>query len=291
MPNLYKIVTKSEDVTKRIDSAESASIYYHNIFDYPLDLSDLIKWKTNVLILDKSNRQIKQKNGFFFLEGNEGVVYKRSLRKRISERKMEIAKKAGKILSIIPTIKMVAVTGSLAMENASTTSDIDLMLVTSKDMMWTTRFFSYLFLKLANISVRKFGDKDETNKLCLNIWIDESDTPWPSRNIYTAHEIAQIIPLINRDNTYEKFLKKNKWILEYWPNAVRMQDVEHKLLNKKTKLRIIDSIFLLVERLAFWLQYRHMKPKITREIVTPTCALFHPQDWSKVVLDRLNIGS
>ena len=31
-----------------------------------------------------------------------------------------------------------------------------------------------------------------------------------------------------------------------------------------------------------------MKPKITREVVTPTRAIFHPNDWGKKVLTILS---
>ena len=43
-----------------------------------------------------------------------------------------------------------------------------------------------------------------------------------------------------------------------------------------------------VEKMAFRIQYTYMQKKITREVVTPTRALFHPQDWGKVVFGRLS---
>ena len=291
MPNLYKIVTKSEDTLQRIDLGETMSIFYHNIFDFPLTISDLIKWKMATPFLDNTNYAIKQKNGFFFLEGSEGIIYKRTLRNRISERKMKVAKKAGRILSLIPFVKMVAVTGSLAMQNANPTSDIDLMIVTSKNSLWVTRLLSYLILRLANISVRKFGEKDETDKLCLNIWLDENDLFWKNRNVYTAHEIAQIIPLVNKSKTYEKFLLENKWILNFWPNSVKIRNHELRIKQGRNVASyvILNALFLSIEKFAFWIQKKYMRSKITSELITPTRALFHPQDWSKVVLDRLGI--
>lgn len=261
---------------------EVASLVYHDIFDYPLSLGELIKWQGGRKMTTKKKPLVINKNGFYFIEGAEGAILKRLLKERISARKLEIARKAGKILSLIPTIKMVAVTGALAMANASEESDIDLMVVSQKGMLWTTRALSLLFLDLIGFPRRKYGDKNQKDKLCLNIWLDEASLTWPkkSRNSYTAHEICQIRPLINKDKTYDRFIYENLWVKEFWPNAVRNKNVFAKIHPKHSFLGIFE---LLARSLQFW----YMRGKITREVVTKSRALFHPHDWSKVVLKRL----
>lgn len=262
---------------------EKFSVYYHDLFDYPLSFSDLIKWSSNKTLHDYSDQKINvvHKNGFYFLEGREGLVYKRLLRKRISLKKGKIAKKAAKLLSIIPGIKMIAQTGSLAMENSSEESDIDLMIITKRGFLWTTRLFAYFIIRLFGIRVRNPGVGDQKNKLCLNIWLDEADLSWPkkNRNIYTAHEIAQATPLVNKNKTYEIFLSQNKWILSYWPKAVRIKNLKSTCSTGRINL---------VEKLAFKLQYLYMKNKISEETITTTRALFHPRDWAKIIMNRLS---
>ena len=114
------------------------------------------------------------------------------------------------------------------------------------------------------------------------MWLDESDLVWISpRNVYTAHEIGQIMPLVNKNGIYENFLEKNKWILKYWPNSVKIQNSKVKSKNQAFDPGII-------EKLAFWLQRRYMKSKMTREVITKTRAIFHPNDWGEVVLSRLS---
>ena len=81
---------------------EVASLVYHDIFDYPLSLGELIKWRAgDKLIIDNEKLTISYKNGFYFFKGKEGIVLKRLLRERISARKLEIARKAGRILRLI----------------------------------------------------------------------------------------------------------------------------------------------------------------------------------------------
>jgi hypothetical protein len=279
MSDLYTS-TSQEQKQKGITKEEIASVYYHDIFDYPLSLAELIKWRCGKSDF-RGGKEVLSKKGFYFLEGRERLVYKRLLKNRISEKKMAIAKKTSNIISLFPTVKMVGVTGSLAMKNSGEDGDIDLFVITKKGSLWTTRLLILLTLKLTGIKTRRFNDTNQKDKVCLNMWIDESDLIWGAkdRNIYTAHEIAQIIPLINKDKTYEKFLEKNKCILNYWPSAVRIK--------KLKEISIQRSFNFLIEELAFRLQYLYMKGKISRETVTKTKALFHPQNWGKFVLSRL----
>ena len=285
MPFLYNIgFGENKEKKLLLGNSELKSLLYHNIFDYPLTERELVKWVagTKVEAVVKEEYVAKQKNGLYFLKGKEGVVYKRLLKKRISARKIQIAKKTANLLSAIPTIKLIAITGSLAMENASDNSDVDLLIVTKKDALWTTRLITYFVLRIMNYELRKPGDQNQKDKLCMNMWLDESDLSWPAgdRNSYTAHEIAQIKPLLNKNGTYEKFMDDNVWLKDYWPNAVHAERTADSVQRTDKNLRFI-------EKLAFKLQLIYMRRKITREIVTPNRAIFHPYDWGEVVLARL----
>ena len=286
MRSLYTIATSETKRREILGKSEELSIRYHDLFDFPLTFSDLIKWNTNEnIFLNRHKILISFQNGYYFLHGREGLVYKRVIRSRISAKKMEIAKKASSVLSLIPTVLMVGVTGSLAMDNAGDESDIDLFIITRKNLLWTTRIFSYFTLKVFGFDLRKSGKNNQKDKLCLNMWMDETDLAWrkSDRNLYTAHEVAQVAPLVNKNNTYEKFIYKNKWILKYWPNAVKIG----KYKEKNGKHVFKNPSFSLVEKIAFNMQYGFMKSKITREMVTPTRAIFHPQDLGKLVISRL----
>jgi len=292
MQNLYTTSMGSRAGQARLAAGEKFSIVYHNLFDFPLNFLEIIKWSPHRSFCDYGGNVVKvaHKDGFYYLEGREGLIYKRTLRKRISAKKLEIAKKASRLLSFLPGVKMVGVTGSLAMGNSIDESDIDLMIITKKSSLWTTRIFVHLLICLFGIPRRKPFDKDQKDRLCLNVWLDEGDLVWQKkdRNIYTAHEIGQILPLVNKDKTYEKLLHKNKWILDFWPNSVRISNFESGIWSEKTKFNILDSIFLVIEKICYWVQIQYMRPKMTREVATATRALFHPQDWGKVVLRRLS---
>ena len=264
-----------------ISPGAAVSVVYHDIFDFPLTLTEMIKWESGVAF--GKEVAIGAKNGFFFVEGREGIVLKRLMRKRISARKREIAARAAGILKIIPWVKFVGITGALAMENADDASDVDLMIITRKGTLWQSRLLTLLLLMAVGFPTRRFGQKDQKDKLCLNMWLDENDLVWPKRdrNPYTAHEIAQIVPLVDKMKTYENFISANSWIKRFWPNAAALGKLK-KQVSKK------ESPFGVFEALCYLLQIKYMRSKITREVVTPTRAIFHPHDWGTLVLSKLS---
>lgn len=265
---------------------ELASVIYHDVFDYPLTAIDLIRWEVGdiVKVVSADAFLFRAKSGHYYLKGREGIVLRRLMRERSSKRKMKIAERAALLLSFIPTIKFVGITGALAMKNADDDADIDFLIITQKGTLWTTRLASLLLLKLFNFQVRRYGDKNEKDKLCLNMWLDEGKLKIVKRkNIYTAHELAQIVPLIDKGGTFTRLIEKNKWIYDYWPNAV---SISRKSELGKKVLRV-GLTAKLIEPVARKLQFSYMRGKITRETVTPRRAFFHPVDWGTFVTDRL----
>ncbi len=274
---------------KKLLPEEKASIFYHSFFDYPLTEEDLLKWAVGRKFLSLFPKKINviQKDGFYFLPEEKSSISWRQKREKFSERKIKIAKKAASLISLLPTVKLVAITGSLAMRNADIDSDIDLMIVTKSGFLWTTRIFVYLFLFAFGFPFRRFGSREVKDKLCLNIWLDEGKLVWHKKNIFTAHEVLQIVPLLNRNFTYEQFLSANLWAFDYWPNAADKRKLKWTAF-LKLKIDFFSYIWAPFELLAFLLQRLYMLGKIGRETVSLDRAIFHPIDLSDRILQKLH---
>jgi hypothetical protein len=269
-------------VASPLGPGAQASVLYHDIFDFPLNSAELIKWEVGKAHCPSFSKDLVEfRKGYYSVIGRKGLRLGRLLRSRTSAAKKKQALKAASALAVLPTIKMVALTGALAMNNAETSSDIDFFIITKAGKVWTSRLMALFWLMFRGFNIRRYGDKNEKDKLCLNMWLDEGSLSWPTkdRNIYTAHEIAQILPLVNKDNAYEEFLAQNSWAKEYWPNAVR--------ITRKPKRRRTKEPLGFFEKLTYWIQYKYMKGKITREIVTERKAVFHPRDWGSIVSRKL----
>ena len=268
----------------RQETKRNFTLYYHDIFEYPLTKKEISLWQPGKKLEGEFVKpvEIEKKGEYSFLKGEGRLVTARREREKISKRKLEIAKKGARIISLIPFVKMVAITGALAMGNAKVSSDVDLFIICERGSLWITRLITILLLDTLGVP-RNAGGRVERDKLCLNMWLDERDLIWDrkDRNFYTAHEIAQIIPLTNKDNTYERFIRQNRWIGDFWPNAVgKTGEIRRKEIKEKSSSSsVLNFLIFPFELLAFWAQYLYMKPKMTREIVTPTRAIFHPRDW------------
>ncbi len=153
------------------------------------------------------------------------------------------------ILKWLPFVRFVGITGATAMTGYIPHDDVDLFIITKKDTLWTTRFFVVVLAKLLGI----YGGVG----VCLNLFFDEIDLTIPKikQNSYIAHEILQMKPVIDKDNTYRILIEANTWIFSYFPNAQSRnakritQNVKRVEYNVKPKYRktLYDTRYTLHE--------------------------------------------
>jgi len=202
------------------------TLCYHDIFDYPLTLEEIHRFligkkaslKKIQLTIRHSPYAICQQ-GFYFLSGREKIVAIRKRREKYSRKKFLIAKKATRFLRLIPTIKMIAITGALAVNNVKEEDDIDFLIVASKNRLWLTRIQAVLLIEL--FASRPQLDKGRLqDTICLNIFLDENylQMPKEKQNLFVAHELVQMKLLWQKDNVYQKILKENQWVKKFLPN-------------------------------------------------------------------------
>lgn len=265
-----------------MDSPRLLSLLYHNFFNYPLTSAELTRWQVSSRLRFSFRSPVSYQfsSGYYFLKGKHSLLKKRASCKIHSRQKLIIAKQAASVIKFIPTVKLLAITGSLTMNNSCQASDIDLLIITRPHTLWLTRPFVYLLLFLTRLPVRQPGRSVQKDKLCLNIWMDESDLLIRIQNLYTAHELAQIMPLINRGNAYQRLLYTNRWILSFWPNAVKI--TKSKPRNSKTN-NYLFLFFYYLNFISYYFQLLYMQKKRTTELITPTRAFFHRTDWSQKV--------
>jgi hypothetical protein len=187
------------------------------------------------------------------------------------------------ILSLLPWIEFVGISGSISMMNAKPGDDIDLFVVSSPYRMWTARLVSILFAEALGFRRRRH-DKNMRGKVCLNLFFDGCDVEIPShkRNSYIAHEIIQLWPVHNKQNTYQRFLRENeKWITSFFPNSQ---------VPKGTPKRFPKPLFTssMAENMARKLQTHFIDKHKTSEYITQTQLWFFPDDFEKKLGEKLS---
>jgi hypothetical protein len=156
----------------------------------------------------------------------------------------------GRMLGSLPFIRMVALTGSLAVMNSSRNADFDYMLVTAPNRVWTARAFALLLNRIT----RLFG-----HTLCPNLIVSENALAWSVHDIYSARELCQMIPVTGK-HVYRMLMDTNQWTKDFLPNVKQTSEVSETseaLIQKLLELSLRDR---LGDRFEIW----EMSRKIAR---------------------------
>ncbi len=278
-----------------MDACIIRTLSYFDVFDYPLTLHEIKKYlcckidctNEDFLEIIQSIPIIQVSNGYYYLLGRQEITQKRSERSVISVKKYAKAIIVSKLLSMIPTIEYIGISGSLSMNNAAATDDIDLFFITKKGTLWMSRLAVVTMLFFLR-QKRNKNERNITDKICPNMFMEMGKLKFAKkrRDEYTAHEIVQLKTLFDRGSIYAYFLSKNKWIKNYIYNI----SLTRGLLGKQSfGMRVALKMVAPVEKIVFGLQYLYMKKSKTIEEVGHNKAFFHPIDRSTIVMDMFDL--
>lgn len=271
-----------------LEKAILKTLVYASIFDCPLTLDEIHRYlignkkiSKNVVraALQKLSTQVFFHEGFYTLSKTRLLIQQRIKRKYISNKKYLHAKNVGKLLSFISLVQFIGISGTVAALNAKEDDDIDFFVITKKNTLWLTRLFLVILLQVLGARRRRL-QKNVADTICLNMFVDGQNLLLPKdrHDIYTAHEIVQMLPVFDRDNTYNRFLHANKWVRKYLANSIDNRIIGYYNITEKKKS---PSIF---EFLAKHLQLWYMQSHRTNETVTEALVAFHPIDHKKRIL-------
>lgn len=269
------------------------TLSYKNIFGQPMTLYQIIYFcHTKFQVITEIQNHLKDlierhkinyKNGYYFLGRNSlSDDFSKDSNTKLLQAKATYTKLENYkyIFEKMPFIKFVGVTGTLAsysfdLEN----DDIDLFFICQKNRLWISRLFVVLLLKILNIYV---NNQNPSLKVCPNLYISENEMSWKEskRSLYIAHEIAMLQPLVDKENTYLKFLRENLWIKEFLPNLEIYSHIE--LTGEKKDFSFLDFIEYLIMKV----QKLLMGVRYGSEILNKNMIHFIKEDHSVSVLDN-----
>jgi hypothetical protein len=262
---------------------------YFAFFSYPPTLKEIHLFLDKPISLKKLGKimEKKVKTGEFRAQEIDALRYtfsgkvnffeRKQERNTYSSRKIEKLTKYLTILNRLPNLLLTGISGSVAMKNAKMTDDLDIFIITIPNRLWTARFCVIILAYILGIK-RNRGDKNVTDKVCLNLFFDGRNVKIPDekRNEYVGHEVLQLKPVLNRNSTYERFLYENGWVRDFFPNAPLPKRAP-KLVSKGSVLgNMVEDI---LRRVQLWIMSRHR----TSEIISDTQLWFFPKDFQRTL--------
>jgi hypothetical protein len=196
------------------------TVAYADLFDYPLTVPEVYRYLAGVAAplstvqeALENGRQLghwlARRRGYVTLVGREAIVETRLYRESISARLWRKGLRYGRAIASLPFVRLVAVTGTLAVNNVEPGQDIDYLIVTAPHRVWLARLFVLAFVYLGRL---------EKLTICPNYVFSSDVLAQFEPSFFAAHELAQMIPLFGLD-TYQKLLEANAWAQAYLPNA------------------------------------------------------------------------
>lgn len=257
-------------------------------------------------VLEK-NGVLRKKNGYIALPGDNNFFEDRIQAKKAGIEKRRICLRFTRTLPYLPFVRMIALTGSLATDNADEQSDIDILIGSAANRIWTTRILVTGMLQL--IGKRRHGARIK-NRICLNHYLalDRLPQNTPAQRSFrllpealtTAHIYAQALPLWGI-GVFHATQTENPWLYSHvslpLPPAlptISYTPVRSGIVIKNSLEKFLSPLWGLAEKWGGSLQKKHIMRKLAGKSVDPlevlvgdNTLLFHyPFSRSKYALAR-----
>jgi hypothetical protein len=224
------------------------TVAYSDVFDFPLKAEEV--WQALPVVatseevlaaLQRLDGLVSQVPPYYTLAGRESLVATRARRAQTSAPLMRLAEHYGRLIGRLPFVRMVAVTGALAVENSDDSDDVDYLIVTAPGRVWLARALTMAVVRLAKL---------RGVTLCPNYLLAETALALPERDLYTARELLQMRPVAGLD-VYQRMFVANAWcfgLLLNWEPDTPAEAGRHDVIQTFVELILGGRLGDVVER-------------------------------------------
>lgn len=237
-PLLQPHARSASGVSDPLRLAVLRTVLYADIFDYPLTSVEIHRYLighrasadevTAAIGADGLASRLSSRDGYYALRERPAIVATRQERERASARLWRQARAWAGGLAALPFVRMVAVTGALAMDNAPAEDDIDLLIVAAPGRVWLARALCVALVRLARLA---------GVRLCPNYLLSTAALVQDQQDLYIAHELAQMVPLAGHA-LYAEMRAANAWTRRFLPQADRPRRLEPDRTPRGLRLRL-----------------------------------------------------
>ena len=184
----------------------------------------------------------------YSLHNDPSLATRRLEGNRLAFEQMKTANRAATILSRFPYVRGLAISGSLSKNYCTEKTDIDFFIITDTGRLWIARSLMHLYKKFTFLTGRQ-------KWFCMNYYVDEGGLEIKEKNIFTAIEIATLLPMQGK-KTLDNFYIFNGWVKNFLPKATnttaKVPEIKKGILGRFTE-------FLFNNSFGDWVDTRCMK--------------------------------
>jgi hypothetical protein len=196
-----------------------ATLSYFDIFDCPLTQTEIARFLKSPYLqaeLVKDLNELTMENWiykfdeFYSLQADYLLIQRRKKEAIQVRTVLKGAEKLVGFLSALPFVKGVAVSVLPFTNFEDENCAIDFFIITERNKLWLARTLMHCFKKLTLLFKKQ-------SRFRMNYYVDEEMLQIKEKNIYTAIEVATLMPLRGIE-AFQDFYTANEWCKDFLPN-------------------------------------------------------------------------
>lgn len=301
-----------------------ATLSYYGLFEMPLTLFEIYKYFINPGRLMKLSEGVgevtldgiayelehlvkiglvHEYNGMYAITSEPDRWFERRIeREKIAAQKWKKLLRLGRWFQIVPYVRAMFVSGSLALSHAGPKSDFDVLVVAASGRLYTCRILLSLAASLLGARRTK-DDVVAPDKFCFNHYITDTHLHIEYQSLYNAQTYINMRPIFAQGDIIASFYHQNQWlnsfVYTFRPDqvSIRRSVVESRWLGVIAYLGewFLNSVLgdWIEMRLKTYQQGRISNNPVTyepggRTIFTDAQLEFHPHSAEANIIGRYN---
>jgi len=192
-------------------------LIYYDLFRFPLRIEELhrfseVSWTDRDALDTEVQALVDQglvtRDGPWVHLGDPTLVEERIEAEAKAVRVMPRALRRSRLIARFPFVRGVALSGTISKGIFSRGDDVDFFVITAPGRLWVCRVLLMGFKKVFLLNSRR--------TFCVNYLVTEDHLEVPDHNLFTATEIAWLMPTIN-PTLFDHFNETNAWVADFLP--------------------------------------------------------------------------
>ncbi|MFI5154723.1 MAG: hypothetical protein ACHQEM_00970 [Chitinophagales bacterium] len=231
---------------------------YFDLFNFPINSGEIFRFLNARADVQELSTNLDELAGmgcifrfgeYYSLQNNPELLKNRIQGTVRAEKLLKRGRKISRLLYCFPFVRGIFISGSLSKRYADENADIDYFIITEANRLWVARTLMHFLKKISFLTGHE-------HMLCMNYYIDEEALLIEERNVFTATEMATLLP-VQGNGSIHRFFSNNAWVRNYFPNQSASNSdsgaADHNALIKK------GFEFVLRNRLGDWLDNYFMR--------------------------------